>query len=78
MLTGGLAAMVEKKAGGINYLLHQIKRRIKSKISTSGNRALVGFANLYTNNTVSIVITGAYCKEINDEYHLNPKKKLLF
>jgi Na+/H+ antiporter NhaC len=48
--------MVEKKAGGINYLLHQIKRRIKSKISTSGNRALVGFA--ITNNTVSIVIRG--------------------
>jgi uncharacterized ion transporter superfamily protein YfcC len=30
MLTGGLAAMVEK-AGGINYLLYQIKRRIKIK-----------------------------------------------
>jgi Na+/H+ antiporter NhaC len=32
MLTGGLAAMVEK-AGGINYLLYQIKRRIKNKKS---------------------------------------------
>jgi Na+/H+ antiporter NhaC len=35
---------------------------------------LVGFANGYTNNTVSI-ITGPIAKEINDEYHLNPKKK---
>jgi Na+/H+ antiporter NhaC len=35
MLTGGLAAMVEK-AGGINYLLYQIKRRIKNKKISSG------------------------------------------
>jgi Na+/H+ antiporter NhaC len=57
--------MVEK-AGGINYLLHQIKRRIKrKKISTSGNRALVGFANLaITNNTVSIVITGPIARRL--------------
>jgi Na+/H+ antiporter NhaC len=32
MLTGGLAAMVEK-AGGINYLLYQIKRiKIKNQL----------------------------------------------
>ena len=75
MLTGGLAALVEK-AGGINYLLHQIKRRIKSKKSAeAGIGALVGFANLaIANNTVSIVITGPIAKEINDEYNLSPKK----
>jgi predicted histidine transporter YuiF (NhaC family) len=32
MLTGGLAAMV-KKAGGINYLLYQIKDVLKAKKS---------------------------------------------
>jgi hypothetical protein len=32
MLTGGLAD--GGKAGGINYLLYQIKRRIKNKISS--------------------------------------------
>jgi hypothetical protein len=32
MLTGGLAAMVEK-AGGINYLLYQIKDVLKIKKS---------------------------------------------
>jgi Na+/H+ antiporter NhaC len=75
MLTGGLAALVEK-AGGINYLLYQIKRRIKSKKSAeAGIGALVGFANLaIANNTVSIVITGPIAKEINDEYNLSPKK----
>ena len=75
MLTGGLAAMVDK-AGGITYLLVQIKKRIKSKKSAqAGIGALVGFANLaIANNTVSIVITGPIAKEINDEYNLNPKK----
>lgn len=75
MLTGGLAAMVDK-ADGITYLLVQIKKRIKSKKSAqAGIGALVGFANLaIANNTVSIVITGPIAKEINDEYNLNPKK----
>ena len=75
MLTGGLAAMVDK-AGGITYLLVQIKKRIKSKKSAqAGIGAIVGFANLaIANNTVSIVITGPIAKEINDEYELNPKK----
>lgn len=75
MLTGGLAAMVDK-AGGITYLLVQIKKRIKSKKSAqAGIGAIVGFANLaIANNTVSIVITGPIAKEINDEYELNPRK----
>ncbi|MFV8323640.1 Na+/H+ antiporter NhaC family protein [Flavobacterium sp. LB3P21] len=75
MLTGGLAAMVDK-AGGITYLLVQIKKLIKSKKSAqAGIGAIVGFANLaIANNTVSIVITGPIAKEINDEYNLNPKK----
>ncbi|MGZ9736249.1 Na+/H+ antiporter NhaC family protein [Flavobacterium sp. GNP002] len=75
MLTGGLAAMVDK-AGGITYLLVQIRKRIKSKKSAqAGIGAIVGFANLaIANNTVSIVITGPIAKEINDEYELNPKK----
>ncbi len=75
MLTGGLAAMVDK-AGGIDYLLYQIKKRIKSKKSAqAGLGALVGFTNLaIANNTVSNVITGPIAKEINDEYELSPKK----
>lgn len=75
MLSGGLAAMVDK-AGGIDYMLHQIKRRIKNKKSAQmGIGTLVGLANLaIANNTVSIVITGTIAKEINDEYDLNPRK----
>lgn len=75
MLTGGLAAMVDK-AGGITWVLNQIKKRIKSKNSAqTGIGVLVGFANLaIANNTVSIVITGPIAKEINDEYGLSAKK----
>lgn len=75
MLTGGLAALVEKE-GGITYLLFQIKKRIKSKKSAQiGIGTLVGITNLaIANNTVSIVITGPIAKEINDEYNLSAKK----
>jgi Na+/H+ antiporter NhaC len=75
MLTGGLAALVEK-AGGINFLLYQIRKRIKSKKSAqTGIGILVGLTNLaIANNTVSIVITGPIAKEINDEYELSAKK----
>ena len=75
MLSGGLAAMVDK-AGGIDYVLYQVKKRIKSKKSAqTGIGALVGLTNLaIANNTVSIVITGSIAKEINDEYNLSAKK----
>lgn len=75
MLTGGLAAMVEK-AGGIDYVLYQIKKAIKSKKSAQmGIGTLVGLTNLaIANNTVSIVITGGIAKEINDEYQLDARK----
>jgi hypothetical protein len=44
MLTGGLAAMVEKKVELL--LVTQIKKNSKQEISASRDRALVGFANL--------------------------------
>ena len=69
MLTGGLAALVEK-AGGIDFVIHKIKSRIKNKKSAQmGIGTLVSFTNMaIANNTVSIVITGAIAKEINDKY----------
>lgn len=75
MLTGGLAAMVDK-AGGIAFILHQIKKRIKTKRSAQmGIGTLVGLVNVaIANNTVSIVVTGGIAKEINDEYELSAKK----
>ncbi|GGG59308.1 Na+/H+ antiporter NhaC family protein [Bizionia arctica] len=75
LLTGGLAALVEKN-GGIDYVLNKIKTLIKSKKSAQfGIAALVGSINLaIANNTVSIIIAGTMAKTINDEYSLNNKK----
>lgn len=75
LLTGGLAAMVEK-AGGINYILEKINSLISSKRSAYfGIAGVVSAANLCTaNNTIAILISGKVAKEINDKYHLENKK----
>ena len=75
LLTGGLAALVEKN-GGIDFILNKIKTLIKSKRSAQlGIATLVGTINMaIANNTVSIIIAGPIAKTINDQYHLDNKK----
>lgn len=75
LLTGGLAALVEK-AGGINFLLRNINKIINSK-----KTALLGIGGLVTvanfcvaNNTIAILISGKVSKEITDKYELKPKE----
>ncbi|MFB9052142.1 Na+/H+ antiporter NhaC family protein [Formosa undariae] len=74
LLTGGLAALVEKN-GGIDYILINIKKYIKNKKSAQfGIAALVSSINMaIANNTVSIIISGPISKTITDEYQLDPK-----
>ena len=75
LLTGGLAALVERN-GGIDYILNKIKVLIKSKRSAQfGIAALVSTINMaIANNTVSIIISGSIAKTINDEYGLTNRK----
>ena len=75
LLTGGLAALVERN-GGIDYILNKIKILIKSKRSAQfGIAALVSTINMaIANNTVSIIISGSIAKTINDEYGLTNRK----
>lgn len=75
LLTGGLAALVEK-AGGIAYLLKNISRIINSKkTALLGIGGLVSSANLcVANNTISIIISGKVAKEISDKYGLRPQQ----
>lgn len=75
LLTGGLAALVEK-AGGINFLLRSI-----NKIITSQKTALLGIGGLVTvanfcvaNNTIAILISGKVSKEITEKYNLKPQE----
>ena len=56
LLTGGLAALVEK-AGGIQYLLNKIEAKISSaKSAQLGAGLITGLVNLcIANNTVPIL-----------------------
>jgi len=75
LLTGGLAALVASN-GGIEFILVNIKKLIKSKKSAAlGIAALVSTINMaIANNTVSIIVAGPIAKTINDEYELDNKK----
>lgn len=75
LLTGGLAALVTK-AGGIDYILKLIQKKIRSKSSAQlGVGSLVGLTNMaIANNTVSIIVTGPIAKEIGDRYEIDPRK----
>lgn len=74
LLTGGLAAMIEK-AGGIDSLLHLIKGKITgSKSALLGIGTFVGLTDAATaNNTVSIVITGKVAQKITKEFNIRPR-----
>ncbi|QOW09946.1 Na+/H+ antiporter NhaC family protein [Kaistella flava (ex Peng et al. 2021)] len=75
LLTGGLAALVEK-AGGINFLLRNINKIINSqKTALLGIGGLVSVANFcVANNTIAILISGKVSKEITDKYDLKPQE----
>lgn len=74
LLTGGLAALVEK-AGGIKYLLNGIGKIIRGKRSAMlGIGGLVSAANLaVANNTIAILISGKVAKEITEKHGLEAK-----
>lgn len=75
LLTGGLAALVEK-AGGISFLITNISKIISSKrTALLGIGGLVTVANLcVANNTIAIIISGKVAKEINEKYDLKPQQ----
>ena len=75
LLTGGLAAMVSS-AGGLDWLLYKIKRKIKGKKSAElGISTLVALTDAATaNNTVSIIVNSELAKEISKEYEVDPRR----
>ncbi|CDI50738.1 Na+/H+ antiporter NhaC family protein [Clostridium tetani] len=75
MFTGGLAHMITK-AGGIEFLLRKIKRRVKNKKSAElgiGILAAITDAAV-ANNTVAIIINGPIAKEMCTEYKVDPRR----
>jgi Na+/H+ antiporter NhaC len=73
-----IAGMVEviKYNGGIDFLLHAVTSKIKTKKGAKfGIAGLVGFTGLSTaNNTISIIIAGPLAKTIADRYGIDPRK----
>lgn len=75
LITGGLAKMMTD-AGGLQYIVNSISKRINSK-----NTAELGIAGLVSvtdaaiaNNTVSIIIDGPIAKNISEEFRVDPRR----
>ncbi|MGL4343827.1 MAG: Na+/H+ antiporter NhaC family protein [Cellulosilyticaceae bacterium] len=75
LVVGGTLALI-KHNGGIDYLMHFITSRIKSKKGAEfGIAALVSIVDMCTaNNTIAIVVAGPVAKEIATQYDIDPRK----
>jgi len=75
LITGGLAEMM-RKAGGLQFIVNSISKKINSK-----NTAELGIAGLIAitdaaiaNNTVSIIINGPIAKNISTKFRVDPRR----
>ncbi|WP_411842770.1 Na+/H+ antiporter NhaC family protein [Salinicoccus sp. HZC-1] len=75
ILIGGMIGLIEHY-GGIDYLLHFITSRIRSRKGAEfGIASLVSATDVSTaNNTISIIITGPLARDIADEYGVDRRK----
>lgn len=75
LVVGGTLEII-KVNGGIDYLMHFITSRIKSKKGAElGIAMLVSIVDICTaNNTIAIVVAGPVAKEIAKEYDIDPRK----
>lgn len=75
ILIGGIGELI-KFNGGIEYLLHTIRKRIRSRKGAEfGIGILVSLVDLCTaNNTVSIIIVGSLAKDLSENYGVDRRK----
>lgn len=75
LLAGGLMNVV-KTAGGFEYLIHALTRRISSRKGAEAVIALLtGLTNLCTaNNTIAILTTGSIAKDLSVKYGIEPRR----
>ncbi len=75
MLAGGMLEVI-RVAGGLNFLIEKMTRKINGKRGAELSiAALVSLANFCTaNNTIAIITTGGIAKDISDKYGLDPRK----
>lgn len=75
MIIGGIVELM-KHYGGIDYLLHNVTSRIKTKKGgEAGIAALVSLIDVATaNNTISIITAGPLAKDISKKYDIDPRR----
>ncbi|RYG71592.1 Na+/H+ antiporter NhaC family protein [Lentibacillus lipolyticus] len=75
ILLGGLVELVRVN-GGIDFLLHAISKRIRSrKGAEAGIAGLVSVFDLSTaNNTISIISVGSLAKQISKRFGVDPRR----
>lgn len=75
LLAGGMLEMIRYN-GGIDWIIRQLTRRIRTAKGAEGSiAALVSFANLCTaNNTVALIMAGPIAKEVADRFHVDPRR----
>lgn len=75
ILVAGIIGLV-KENGGIDFILHSIRRVVKTKKGAQLGVALLSSAvDISTaNNTVAIVIAGPIAKDISDEFGVEPRR----
>jgi Na+/H+ antiporter NhaC len=75
LIIGGMVELI-KQNGGIDFLLHFITSKVKSKKGAElGIAALVSLVDICTaNNTIAIVTVGPIAKDISDKYDIEPRR----
>lgn len=75
LMIGGIVALM-KAYGGIQWLVNNTTKRIKSKKGAEfGSAALVSALDIATaNNTIAIVTTGPIVKDLGEKYQIDPRR----
>lgn len=72
---GGIVALMHRY-GGMTWLINTLTKRVKSRRGAEFSIAgLVSFLDVSTaNNTIAIVAAGPIAKDLNEEYHVDPRR----
>lgn len=75
LMAGGMLELIRFN-GGIDYVLHCLTLRVKSKRAAElGIAALVSFANVCTaNNTIAIITVGSLASNIAEQFRIDKRK----
>ena len=75
LMAGGMLELIRFN-GGIDYVLHCLTLRVKSKRAAElGIAALVSFANVCTaNNTIAIITVGPLASNIAEQFRIDKRK----